>query len=387
LSSSVFREDGLQKLSFEYVPRRLPHREQYVDDLVGFLRVMVDHPGALSSRVLICGGSGTGKTATARRVGSALESIAKSQEIRLVYAHVNCRRAGGKFGLVQEVVRQAVPTFPLRGYGTVELLHALWDHLNEHDGFLLLTLDEIDYYVRATGEDIVYELTRLTDTVTNVPQRMNFIFIARNHSFMNVLSPSTLSKFRPQERMEFPPYEESQLRDILTDRVEEAFREDAVSWEVVDFITRNAAKYGRGDARYAIQLLLSAGWAADWDSSPTVQPEHVREAQDKTDPRLRDEDIAMLPQDEKMVLLALARQLKTQHAIHTTLQELESIYGVICEEHSRRPVGRVLLQAFLKNLEAAQIITIDEGFLLGINGVRAEVLEGFLTSLLRSGPP
>ena len=30
---SVFREDGFEKLSFEYVPSRLPHREDYVKRL------------------------------------------------------------------------------------------------------------------------------------------------------------------------------------------------------------------------------------------------------------------------------------------------------------------------------------------------------------------
>jgi len=32
---------------------------------------------------------------------------------------------------------------PLRGYGPIELLHALWDYLNGHNKFLILTLGEI----------------------------------------------------------------------------------------------------------------------------------------------------------------------------------------------------------------------------------------------------
>jgi len=93
---SVFREKGLEKLGFEYVPSRLPHREQYVNDLVKFLRIAIDQPGALSERILISGQSGTGKTATAKRVGETLERIAKNRGLDLIYAHVNCRTISSK---------------------------------------------------------------------------------------------------------------------------------------------------------------------------------------------------------------------------------------------------------------------------------------------------
>ena len=148
--SFVFKENGLEKLSFEYVPSRLPHREQYLDDLIKFLRVTIDQPGVLSERILITGQSGTGKTATAKKVGETLRRIAENRRLDLIYAHVNCRATSGKFGLVQNIIRQAAPELPLRGYGPVELLHALWDYLNEHDKLLVLTLDEIDHYVRTT---------------------------------------------------------------------------------------------------------------------------------------------------------------------------------------------------------------------------------------------
>jgi len=216
--TSIFRRYGIEKLSFEYVPSHLPHREQEIDYLVKMLNIVLESPGALSQRILITGETGTGKTATARRVGETLERIAKSKGLALTYAHVNCRTVGGKFGLAKATVEQAAPRLPTRGYGPTEMLHSLWDYLDEHNILLILTLDEIDYYIRTTGEDIVYELTRLTEGVTGVPQRINFMFIARDHSFMEVMRPETLSRFRPQERLEFPPYQENQLKDIIADR-------------------------------------------------------------------------------------------------------------------------------------------------------------------------
>lgn len=108
--SSIFKRDGIHKLDFEYVPSRLPHREEYLEKLVKFFRVAIDQLGMLSERILITGESGTGKTATAKKVGDTLERIARNRGIDLIYAHINCRTTTGKFGLVQNIIRQAAPT-------------------------------------------------------------------------------------------------------------------------------------------------------------------------------------------------------------------------------------------------------------------------------------
>jgi cell division control protein 6 len=374
----------MEKLSFDYVPSRLPHRESEVNHLVNTFRVAIESLGALSQRILIVGDTGTGKTATAKKVGATLQKIAENKGLKLKYAHVNCRLVHSKFGLVQDLIRQAAPELPSRGYGPVELLHALRDFLNERNSLLILTLDEVDHYIKMNGEEIIYELTRLTEPATNVPQRINFIFIARNRNFISLMSSTTLSKFRPQETLEFPPYKENQLKDILMDRVKEAFKENAVNEEIVEFVARNAATYGHGDARYALQLLLTAGMIADREGSRFVLPEHVREAQEKTDPRLRDEDIAALPVESKLALLALARCLMKEEATYISFESLDKMYEIIREEYNVKSIRKTLSPTSLKNLQLLGIINIDEKLGAGLPFVKAEALEKFLANLLRT---
>jgi cell division control protein 6 len=79
MASSVFKPDGMRKLDFEYLPARLPHREDKINYLVKMLNTILENPGALSQRILINGETGTGKTATARRVGDTLQRIAKNK--------------------------------------------------------------------------------------------------------------------------------------------------------------------------------------------------------------------------------------------------------------------------------------------------------------------
>jgi len=385
VASRIFREGGIERLSYGYVPRHLPHREDYVQRLVDFFQVAFTDPGVSSRKILISGESGTGKTVTVKRVGTVLRSVAEKKKIRLEYVHLNCRMASGKFGLVQALVHQVAPELPLRGYGSDELLRSLWDYLNKEDKYLLLALDEIDYFIRSTGEDIVYSLTRLTESVQSIPQRIHLVFIARDHSFQSLFDPSTRSTFA-RATVEFPLYKEHEIRDILSERIEEAFKENVIAPEILDFIVRNVREYGFGDARYALELLMMAGLVAEREDSLVVLPEAVREAQSWVDPRIRTEDIDVLSCTKKHILLAIVREFKKEkEAVYIPLAKVYQMYRALSEEYGFEPVGEVSFQGFIGSLKDAMIIDVleeDRGK-VGLPGIKVDVLERGLVDRLR----
>jgi cell division control protein 6 len=291
----------------------------------------------------------------------------------------------GKFSLVQVLVRKTAPELPLRGYGSDELLRSLWDYLNKKDKYILIVLDEIDYFIRSTGEDLVYSLTRLTDSIQNVPHRIHLIFIARDCSFQDLLDPSTLSTFA-KATIKFSLYKENEIRDILSDRIAEAFKKNTVSSEILNFIVRNVCEYGKGDARYALELLTMAGLVAERENSVTVMPDAIREAQSWVDPKVRTEDIDVLSKTKKYILLAIVRELKKEkESVFVTLTKVYQMYNAISEEYSFEPVGEVSFQGFIKNLEDAMIIDILEEDInqIGLPGIKIDILEQVLVDRLR----
>ncbi|MFB6299796.1 MAG: hypothetical protein ABEH65_05995 [Halobacteriales archaeon] len=89
------------------------------------------------------------------------------------------------------------------------------------------------------------------------------------------LDPRSESRLSLQT-LGFRPYTAPELVDILEQRVEQAFRQDAVSDDVLELIAENVAAQG-GDCREALDLLLRAGRRADETGEEKVSKETVED--------------------------------------------------------------------------------------------------------------
>lgn len=383
---SVFKSE--QFLSVDYVPESLPHRQNELRTLAQNFKTLIDSPGQTSVKFIIEGPVGTGKTAVVKRFSEQMFQAANRRNIRLQTTHINCRVNKTEYLVFLRALREFKPQFPRRGHSPEELLQMLVEVLDDEDRYLLLILDELDYFIRQRGADILYDLTRLTDDRLNARQRVSIINIGRKIPLdEDLLDTSTLSTLQ-RNVLRFSRYDRNALYDILQDRVDMAFKKDTVMEDTIQIVAEIASSHG--DARYAIELLWRAGKQADREMNTKVIPDYARRAKADTHPELRKEILSGLPAHQKILLLATARQLRENRGAYVTMGEVEEMYQSVCEEYREEPRSHTQIWEWVQDLTSHGVLDTKKSgtgqrgqtTLIGFSDVPADMLESFLSSLL-----
>lgn len=342
---SVFKDET--KLDINYIPHKLPHRDEELRLLMEFFNFLLHTPKKMTQRVMITGDVGTGKTALSQRFGANITRKAKKQGTNLHYVHVNCREyRGSLFLILHKAVSVFHPNFPRRGYSAEELLGILLQVLDEQEAFLILTLDEFESLIRREGSEAVYKLTRLQEIRVNKPQRISLICILRNLKAVEELDTSARSTLQ-SNIIQLEPYSKQQLVDIFNERVSLAFKPFAVPEGTVS-LTAQLAFSENGNARFGIELLWRAGKYADAEDSDTVTPECIRKAASNIYAVVRKSDLISLSLHEKLFLLGIARFFKATDKAYASLSQTEEAYGVVCEGFDVQPHSHTQLWKYLQ---------------------------------------
>ncbi|MEM2147464.1 MAG: ORC1-type DNA replication protein [Candidatus Bathyarchaeia archaeon] len=350
---SVFKDES--KLDINYVPNRLPHREAEMRLLAEFFNFALTAPEKMAQRVLIVGDVGTGKTALSQRFGADLTQQAKQRGIRLNYVHINCRQyRGSLFLILHHAISIFHPNFPKRGFSAEELLNIFLQILDEQNAYVILNLDEFESLIEREGSESVYKLTRLHEARLNKPQRISLICIIKNLKAIEGLDPSTRSTLQ-SNIIRLEKYSQKQLADIISDRVQLAFKPSTVAEDSVNLIAELADSEG-GNARFAIELLWRAGKYADAENLGVVSPECVRKAVSNIYAVTRKSDLTALSLHEKLFLLGIARFFKGNDKAYASLTEVEQAYAVVCEEFNVQPYTHTQLWKYLQTLSALGIV-------------------------------
>ena len=382
-SDKVFKDKN--KLSPYYIPRNLPHRDKQISLLQSIYgSMMKDIRNVYPRFTQIIGETGTGKTCTTIKFGELIAEAAKKEDIKLKSVYINCKVDGAtRYVLFGNLVRKVTLQISTRSLSPEEMIRQLVEYLRVEGMYLIICFDEIDYFIQTNPkEHIIYDLTRITEMSPGEPSPIiGEIFIARSLKWHERLEPGERSTLG-MGVIEFPRYTSKQVREILEDRVKEAFRSGGVDEDVLDLVSDITANPPvNGDIRVGLDLLYYSGTLAENQGFDKVLPDHVRKVYGETNPTITSEDIMNLDENGRLVLLSLVRSLRANKSAYVGLRDAHRSYEVVCEEFNVKPSER--FEENLQDLVYRGIVEMKSLTELGISGASLTDLEKFVNNLMQ----
>jgi len=330
-SNKIFK--NREVLRHSYRPQILPHRRPQIDQVAAILAPSLRNE--TPSNILIYGKTGTGKTAVVRYVGAELETAGIHLEKICRVVHLNCEVIDTQYRVLAQISKtllgddetasdKARTHIPMTGWPTDQVYAELKNQLESMEGVLIIVLDEIDKLVKKSGDETLYNLSRINSDLKK--SKVSMIGISNDLSFKDFLDPRVLSSLS-EEELVFPPYNAPQLCDILWQRAEMAFLEGVLEEGVIPLCAALAAQE-HGDARRALALLRVSGEIADREEAGRVSESHVKIAQAKIEADSMIECIATLPTQSKVVLYSMLLLDQMGQTIFTS-GEVSRIYKEI----------------------------------------------------------
>jgi len=345
---SVFKDQG--KLSFDYLPDKMVHREKQTQRLFSLLRPIVE--AGTSSNAFLYGPVGTGKTHTAKRFCLDFKRHASESDRAVDWDLVNCRQRMGDDAVLLKLIQHFDTHFPERGFSIAEKMETLRRHLEKHKLHFIVILDEVDALLKKSGADLIYSFARIAEETIAAKGNISMILISQRSNALEYMDRAALSTFRRSNVVEFPKYDRTELRDIVAGRVLLAMHPGTVDDDLVDLIADLGSEFG--DARYAIELLEKAGMLADEERADEIAPEHVRGAKAHVHPTDVQERLGLLDVPKKLVLLAIAR--KSRKKAYITMGDAEDTYAIVCEEFDEKPRAHTQFWKYVRELDALGLV-------------------------------
>ena len=345
VSSTLVKDPRI--LDFSFVPDQLVHREGQMKMMSALFSPVLDGP--LSQTAFLLGPVGTGKTCLAQRFCQDFTAAGKGTKA-IVYKFVNCRDKRKNITVMYEVCRTYQP-FIGKGYSVSDLLEVLRKDIEKRKIHLIIVLDEVDALVLGDGPDLIYSLTRFDEGRPGQAGSLSLIMISTKN-ILNNLDAATMSTFKSSHIIKFGAYTESELMDIVRQRVTLSLYPGVMPLKVMEEVARMASE--QGDARRAIELIQFATSFADQEGRSKIAMEDLRKAKASIAKVDVEPYIMGLERHKKLALLGIARNLKKRAAI--TMGEAQENYAVACEEVGEKPRSHTQFWKYIQDLSACGVI-------------------------------
>jgi cell division control protein 6 len=346
-SEKIFVERDV--LRHDYLPDRLPHRDIQIMQLGETVAPVLK--GARCSNIFIYGKTGTGKTAVARHVLSHLEVKAKKLDAPVRFCYVNCRMIGSEYRAFGSLCQSIGVLVPFTGLSVGEVFDRFKFGLDEVRINFIIVLDEIDALIKMRGDNLLYELTRINEALSN--SKVSIMGISNDLRLKEFLDPRVFSSLS-EEEMVFSPYNAGELHNILLERAKLAFHEGALPEGTLNICAALAAAE-HGDARRALDLLRVAGEIAERRGAGMVVEEHVKEAERHIEHDRVFEALSSLTLHSKIVVLSIYH-LKEAEVRRAITGEIYEVYGELCGELGVTPLTQRRVSTLVNELDAMGLL-------------------------------
>jgi len=305
---------GFQPKEFPYTNREALLDDYTPDSLVGRDDELTAYHAALQpaingeqpDNIFLYGKSGVGKTASTRFLLNRLQEDADQHEVSINNQMINCDVNNSSYRVASTLVnayRDPENAISDTGYSRAQVYNMLWDELDTAGGLHIIVLDEVDHL---NDDSILYQLSRARENEHLSNARVAVIGISNDLTFRDSLSPKVRSSLC-ERSISFSTYDANELRAVLDQRKEVAFKDGVLSDDVIPLCAAYGAQES-GDARKALDLLLKAGDMAREDDTAhdLVTEEHVRNGREMLEREEVHKGIVDLNEQERLILYALA---------------------------------------------------------------------------------
>ncbi len=305
------------------------------------------------SSIFVYGTPGTGKTALSLEICNELGKEAKKKSMELKIVYINCSENRTEYSILLELLSRLSNTeIPKTGWSTKKVMTEIRDSLTNKNTNVLVVLDEVDYVLKESGDDVLYKLSRIN---VNLTSKVSSIIISNDLRVYDYLSPRTQSSFG-RIRIIFSPYNSDELKGILANRAAKAFMPKTVSSAVLSKIAEIESERG-GDARKALELLDSCGKIALAKNKKSITLDTVKQADKNLEQDSLIKTLTALTKHQKILFLSL---LKTKG--QTTGPQVYLNYIKTCKSFKVNPLSERRIRTFIIFFSELHLINSEVGW-------------------------
>jgi cell division control protein 6 len=346
-------------LMSSYMPETVYHRDTEINKIATILAPALKQEKP--SNLFIYGNTGSGKTLTIKHIMENMGEVSKNKKISMKIIYTNCKLkkvADTEYRLIAQLSGFFGKSIPATGLPTDEIYKIFYNAVEKEKCIVLLVLDEIDQLIKKTGDNVLYNLTRINEELKN--SQIAIIGISNDITFIENLDARVKSSLS-EEDVFFPPYNALEMQKILRERASKAFKENMIESGVIEKCAAYAARE-HGDARKAIELLRVSGEIAERAKSQKVSTKHIDEAEEKLEREKIFDIIKMQPKQFQVVLFSILSTRNKNLLIYTG--EIYDFYKKTCFRVGLRPLTQRRVSDIIREFELIGIIntkTISKG--------------------------